>query len=156
MTWSLQHERLRHASEAGSRRFQKASAGDGLQEYRTLVLGSVAQLRQSGLPALVAFYLSKKGAHRHLLVDLFSWLEGAPLTQPIVAGRETPARTPIAAAAVGAQLVGALLERSDHELGTLGLEAEAYLSDLRRVIEGIYQDRKLAEAAAAVVAETRP
>lgn len=143
----LDHLRARFAENIVHERFKDCRRHDDkpLKPYRSIVLNAVPFLRQCGLLQVFAFWYSKGGGEgkedKHVLHDVLSWLASpdSALTSSICDG-VSPKRAPVSDSPEAA--FGPLLARTSIEIAVLEAEAEAYLTWLKRLVEGRYQELK--------------
>lgn len=134
---TLDHQRAREANEDIPERFKDSfdeKRFNELKKIRSVLLSSVAELRQVGLLQLTAFWMSKnESEHRFALDCLRKWFahEDCPV-KPLLEGPYNQFD----------QLFKALLESNTQTVSLFEAEAEAYLEWLRRLIEGLYKEHQ--------------
>ncbi|MDP9120146.1 MAG: type III-B CRISPR module-associated protein Cmr5 [Acidobacteriota bacterium] len=137
---NLDHLRARFTEKRVAQHFAPWKTQDEAREYRSVALGTGAQLRQSGILQLVAFWLSKnREAERLVLQDLLSWLKASPVTAAICRGRDAQDRQEVGSEPQHPhEVMGPLLARTSLEIAALEAEADAFFLWLKRLTEGFW------------------
>jgi len=140
---NIDHERAKHADEYSQRQCETPVPKTTFKQYRSVVLKSVAQIRQEGLLQLAAFWFSKGDEECVVFRDLMEWLGKNERTAglfpadrrvPTIPNDEMKERT--------SELVRPLVGRNSMEIALLEDEAEHFLGWLKRLTEGRHKELK--------------